>query len=279
MGIFIFNVSFAVSTKENIFLYEILLSSIFLLFIFLGALVYQEKKQLLKIEHVYKSQQEYIQNMETIMNIIRREKHDFSNHLSTIHAMCVLNKPNTPEKIKAYIDKLANSLHSSYRYFNTGNDFIDGLLAVKSNFAFNHNIHFEVDFEIPLNHLSVEDENLISILSNIIDNAFDAIATDEDTENKVVSICTYAEDHRHYLSVSNNGPMISKENIDKIFSNGYSSKTNNKGDHGLGLYIVKQLIEKNNGTITVSSNEEETNFLIRFNKEKINHGKTSPQHH
>ncbi|MBF8983955.1 GHKL domain-containing protein [Lutibacter sp. B2] len=279
MGIFIFSINYVVSTNVDVISYEVLLFSIFTIFIFLGILVFKEKENLLKIDHKYKLQKEYIKNIEAINNVIRREKHDFSNHINTIHAMCILNKTNTIERIKLYLDKLSTNLKTSYHYYNSGNDYIDGLLAVKSNIAFNKCIHLDIDFEILLNTLSIDSYDLIGIVSNIIDNSFDALIEDLTNTNKIISFSTFVEDNQLCISVSNNGPMISKENIETIFENGFSTKKNNKEDHGLGLYIVKQLITKNNGEITVSSNKHETEFLIKFNMEKNKNGEFSPKHY
>ncbi|MDK2933634.1 MAG: hypothetical protein PWP27_1444 [Clostridiales bacterium] len=275
MGVFIFSINYVVSHPQNIILYNILLFTIYLLFIILGFLDYKERERILKIQHKFEAQEEYVKNMEVVMDVIRREKHDFANHLNTILAMCILKKPDTIEKIEMYIRKLTNSLKSSYQLFNTGNDYVDGLLAVKSNFAFEHDIHFEVDIEAPLWRAAVNDSHLTSIIGNIIDNAFEAILSGVDREDKVVSICTYIEQGKYCLSISDNGPMIPQEYMEKIYENGFSTKKENKKEHGFGLYIVKQLVERNNGEITVSSSEHETEFLIRFNVRKCSNAESS----
>ena len=46
---------------------------------------------------------------------------------------------------------------------------------------------------------------------------------------------------------------------------GFTTKENNDMSHGYGLSIVKELVEKNNGKITVKSTEEKTSFKICFN--------------
>jgi len=257
------------------FIYELLLFAIFILYIILGFIIIKEKEQLLRIQHKYKLQEAYVNNIETLLNVVRREKHDFSNHINTISAMCILNKPDAVDRIKTYIDRLTCNLQSSYHYYNTGNDYVDGLLAVKSNFAFDHNIHLEVDFEALLDQVTIDSFDLISIMGNIIDNAFEAVLLNPEHEKKIVSITSYIEEGNYYLSISNNGPMIPQDHLDMIFSNGFSTKENNKDDHGLGLFIVKQLIQKNQGDVRVSSSEEETEFSIKFDRWKIKDGEIS----
>lgn len=275
MGIFVSNINYAVNSGESIFIYELLLFAIFILYIILGFIIIKEKEQLLRIQHKYKLQEAYVKNIETLLNVVRREKHDFSNHINTISAMCILNKPDAVDRIKTYIDRLTSNLQSSYHYYNTGNDYVDGLLAVKSNFAFDHNIHLEVDFEALLDQVTIDSFDLISIMGNIIDNAFEAVLLNPEHEKRIVSITSYMEEGNYYLSISNNGPVIPPDHLDMIFTNGFSTKENNKEDHGLGLFIVKQIIQKNQGDISVFSSEEETEFLIKFDRWKVKDGEIS----
>ncbi len=281
MAIFIFSMNYANSFKNNILMYEVLSFLIFLIFIILGALDFKEEKKLLQINNKYKLQQEYIKNIETVIDIVRREKHDFINHINTVYALCMLNKPDALQKIKDYLNKVVDNLQFSYHYYNTGNDYIDGLLAVKSNFAFNHNIHFDVYFENLLDHVDMDDYDLITVLGNLIDNSFESLLSEPNHDGKVVSVYGYIEDENYYLSVSDNGPEISDDLIEKIFEKGYSTKklNSNNEEHGFGLYIIKNIIKKNKGTIMASSYKEETEFLIKLNIRKDQYGTVGAKHY
>lgn len=177
MGLVILSVNYINSNSVNILLYNTLL---FLLFVFLiiGIINYRKMLELINIKHKYQVKEEYINNLEAIMDIIRREKHDFSNHINTVYAMCVLNKPDTTEKIKNYLKNSIANLNSSYKFCDTGNTYIDGLIAVKSNYAFENNICLDVDFESSLEAVDINDNDLVAIISNIIDNAFQAVLKD-----------------------------------------------------------------------------------------------------
>ena len=66
------------------------------------------------------------------------------------------------------------------------------------------------------------------------------------------------------ISIQNNGPEIEENIIEKIFEQGFSTKDNKNGDNGFGLYIVKEIIEKYNGSINVNSSKELTSFNIKL---------------
>lgn len=274
IAIIIISLTYVTSYKSNILLYNVFIVVVYLLFLLLYYIDYKERERLQAIQNRFKVQDEYIKNMENIINIIRREKHDFSNHLNTILAMCTLNKPDTVQKIGNYIRKLSVKLISSYHFFNTGNDYVDGLLAVKSNIAFEHGIQLEADFNVPLKNLDVGDCDITSIIGNITDNAFEAIVSTGDSEGKKISIRTFEDNTNYYISISNNGPVILEKDINKIFASGFSTKKAEKSDHGFGLYIVQQLIQRYHGIITVTSTDEKTEFLIRFVKDGKTNGKT-----
>ena len=267
IALLILCLSYVSSYKSNILLYNIFLVAVYLLFLLLYFIDFNERERLNAIQNRFKVQDEYINNMESILNIIRREKHDFSNHLNTILAMCTLNKPDTVQKIGNYIRKLSVKLINAYHFFSTGNDYVDGMLAVKSNLAFEKGIELDADFNVPLKNLDISDCDITSIIGNITDNAFEAIASVGDTEGRKVSITAFEDDMDYCISISNNGPAISEKDIGRIFASGFSTKRSEKSDHGFGLYIVQQLIQRYNGIITVTSTEEKTEFLIRFVKD------------
>ena len=55
-----------------------------------------------------------------------------------------------------------------------------------------------------------------------------------------------------------------KKIIDKIFDVGFTTKNDKNKDHGFGLAIVKELVEKQGGKVTVSSNDSITEFTINI---------------
>ena len=64
------------------------------------------------------------------------------------------------------------------------------------------------------------------------------------------------------FKISDNGSGIKAEFLDRIFEMFYRAKEDSPGT-GLGLYIVKETVEKLNGRITVSSNiGQGTTFTI-----------------
>ncbi|MED1438472.1 ATP-binding protein, partial [Aeribacillus composti] len=65
------------------------------------------------------------------------------------------------------------------------------------------------------------------------------------------------------ILVEDNGPGIDDSVLPNIFEKGFSTK--NKQNHGIGLYLVKQIVDRANGHIQVESQKGMgTTFIITF---------------
>ena len=101
------------------------------------------------------------------------------------------------------------------------------------------------DYPIPI-------ESLITIIGNLIDNAFDAmneIGGDFDKPKELL-FGIFSKRNSLIITVNDTGVGIKQENIEKVFQNGYSTKGEGRGT---GLFQVKQMVENLNGEITLKS--------------------------
>ena len=85
------------------------------------------------------------------------------------------------------------------------------------------------------------------MISNLVINAIQAF-----TEKGEVIVKTKTNSTSIYIDITDNGPGIAKENIEKIFRPFYSSKGFGKGT-GLGLSIVKRICRRTQRSINVRS--------------------------
>jgi signal transduction histidine kinase len=89
---------------------------------------------------------------------------------------------------------------------------------------------------------------LIRIITNLVKNAIQAIP--EEQENKAVLVSVTAEEDNVIIAVKDNGIGINTENTERIFEPKFTTKTSGMG---LGLGIIKNIIENYKGTITFES--------------------------
>ena len=102
---------------------------------------------------------------------------------------------------------------------------------------------------------------LIRVVTNLVKNATQAL---QDVENARILVNVEEEGDMVSISVSDNGIGISEENKDKVFEPKFTTKSSGMG---LGLAMVKNLVETYNGTITFASKRNKgTIFTVRFPK-------------
>jgi nitrogen fixation/metabolism regulation signal transduction histidine kinase len=107
--------------------------------------------------------------------------------------------------------------------------------------------------------LLVDKAQVIQVLNNLIKNAIHALYNNESGE---ITISCYGESHFAIVSVSDNGTGINKEVQEKLFTPHFTTKT--KGS-GIGLSVVKQIIENHGGEISFESEETKgSTFTFRL---------------
>jgi signal transduction histidine kinase len=103
---------------------------------------------------------------------------------------------------------------------------------------------------------------LIRVVTNLVKNAIQAIPEDKDPK---IDVSVVSEDQNVTISVSDNGIGVSEENTSKVFEPKFTTKSSGMG---LGLAMVKNIVETYNGSITFTSEHGKgTTFKVTFPKE------------
>ncbi len=109
----------------------------------------------------------------------------------------------------------------------------------------------------------IDPDHVETILSNLVENSMKY-----SSKNKDISIDVYRGRKTVSFSVTDKGDGIPKKAQKNVFDKFYrveSSMTSNTKGHGLGLSIVKNMVELNGGSITVSSEVDKgTTFTVTF---------------
>jgi signal transduction histidine kinase len=114
------------------------------------------------------------------------------------------------------------------------------------------NEHADVSFsKTPDLYINGDALHLTNVIHNVLDNSLKY--TKEDPK---ITIRTIADGNDIVIVISDNGPGIPKEHLDKVFDRFYRIPTDNIHDvkgHGLGLSYVSDVIGKHGGTIKAKS--------------------------
>ncbi len=111
--------------------------------------------------------------------------------------------------------------------------------------------NIEVLRDFQLNETVVIDKiKLFQIIINLIKNSVDSLREKKGKKKKLI-ITTQTNDGAHFLiKVTDNGIGIASDNLNKIFTYGFTTK---KTGHGFGLYASINAAKEMNGTLSVES--------------------------
>lgn len=141
---------------------------------------------------------------------------------------------------------------------------VDEVLGlVEHDLKFN-NIQIEKQFPQNFPKFFADKNQIQEVLFNIIRNAVQAMDKDQGR----IEISGLAENGTAMIRIGDNGSGIPHEKTEQIFHPFYTTKAPGKGT-GLGLFIVKQIVERNKGTISVESHlGVGTTFTLSFSAVK-----------
>lgn len=112
----------------------------------------------------------------------------------------------------------------------------------------------QVDFSPYTGEVFLIDKSLLALVfRNILANAIDFL--DSEQKTKSITIKSFSSNQVFHLSISDNGIGIPRNEIREVFNLYYSTKRG-EGNHGLGLYEVKEAVNLLNGELTIESDNE-----------------------
>lgn len=217
-------------------------------------------KMLIRLKSNYDALMESYRNLEELNSTLRAQRHDYLNHLQVVYGMMELEEY---EDLHNYLEPVYKDMLKTGKALKTSKPAINALLKAKMGEAEAKNIDVYVEVKSDLKELHVADWEVCKVLSNLIDNAMTALEG-VDGEKKIEIDVTETKEE-YTFTISNSGPMISEEIQEQIFKQGFTTKLGE--GHGMGLYIVQNVLKENAGSISLSSDEKETAFVVRFEKD------------
>lgn len=191
-----------------------------------------------------------LDGVRSLTDALRAQQHEFSNRL---HAVTGLLELGQVDDALGYLRELhggAADFAESLRA-RIGSPLIIGLLLGKAAEAGERGLTLEVSDDTWLSEAPQKPQALTTILGNLVDNAFEALAGAAGSGRVVV---TLIEDEGSIaVRVADNGPGIPAGAAEAIFQDGYTTKSD-RGElrRGLGLALVHRLVQRLHGTITVT---------------------------
>lgn len=206
-------------------------------------------------------QEVYVDHIGSLFRSMKEQRHDFNNHVATIHSLVHLKEYT---ELDRYTTEIIGETTALNDIIQINVPALCAIVQSKVIQAVERKITFfhEVSNLNQINLGAVKATDLVRIISNLIDNAFDAVTVSKKAEEKEVRLIGISEGNSLTFKVINNGDPIPNDRLESIFEPGFSTKQESGLHAGLGLSIVKKLVDKYDGTVHVSSSEAETSFTI-----------------
>ncbi len=173
--------------------------------------------------------------LQRYLNIIRDENHRLGDHVEKVLQMALLER---------------GQISLNYSTVNV-HDVIERVLNNIGVQIEKKQGEISLDFEAQNETIQADEMHLTNIIYNLVDNAnkYSPAAPN-------IKVATRDDENGLYLSVSDTGLGMNKEQLSRIFDQFYRVPTGNLHDvkgFGLGLSYVKKMVEAHRGSINVES--------------------------
>ena len=191
---------------------------------------------------------EELTGIKMLVDSLRAQQHEYMNRLHSIAGLIQLERND--DALSLIIDEITDgeeiiqSLRDKIRDYS-----IQGLMLGKYARAKELGVDFTIDEDSNLVEFmsGFSSGDMVTIIGNLLDNGMEACL---ECTHKDVHLTLIGDKHHLFIEVQDSGSGI--EGISqRIFDYGFSTKQ--KEGRGIGLALIKQIVEANKGTIQVES--------------------------
>lgn len=199
---------------------------------------------------------------------LRSSAHEFLNKLHVINGLV---RTNNQQVLMEYLSDLINEDQDEQMFIN--NTVRDPILSAFLSSKFSRaremgvELLLDIDNVLPKIHQPGVSHALVTLLGNLLDNAFDAVQA---SETKEVNLYLAKQKDEWLIEISDHGPGMPAGEIPHIFQRGFSTKGERRG---LGLFLVSTALNNLNGTMDIFSEKGcGMTFFIRIPAKEIDSG-------
>lgn len=235
--------------------YNLYLAASFLIIILLGYYLYYaigqehtEKIMLLAQQRRLELDQENMIAAQKTYDALREVRHEIKNHTAY---MKTLLDAGDYDGLHRYFDSYQTRTSELVHYVSSGNRTVDAVVNSYISRAKLYDIQLKTILAVPA-QLPYQDEDVCSLLANLLDNAIEASA-ESDAEQKVITLSIRPQMDYYMIRVEN--PVDVRKVTPRRRLTLQTTKENPEL-HGYGTRIIRRIAENYGGTVKFSINEE-----------------------
>lgn len=214
----------------------------------LGAIIsFRSKDEIATLNAQLTQIKQYVESLRTL-------RHEHLNWMSTINGLLQMKEY---DKVLAMVQgesqaqqQLIDSLRGAF-----ADRQVAGLLFGKVQRARELGLTMTIVPGSQLHQLpeGLDSTEFAAIVGNLLDNAFEASLRTQQG-NKVVELYLSDEGDDVIIEVADQGCGVPEASREKIFEQGVSTRTDEPGEHGIGLYLIASYVRRCDGVITLEDN-------------------------
>ncbi len=183
---------------------------------------------------------------------LRSQNHEAANRLHTVVSLIEMDR--TEEALDFATEELQVAQLLTDRVVGAVDEpVVAALLLGKTAQATERGIELRIGEATRVSALFVEPRDMVTVLGNLLDNAFDAVSG---CETHRVEVEVVADQGSLSVRVADSGRGLPPEMVDQMFRRGWSTKPGaGPVGRGLGLALVGQVVRRYGGTIEVGTSE------------------------
>lgn len=201
------------------------------------------------LKNEYEQQQlqiyeKYIPVINELIGELQIKQHEFDNHIQALSMIMMTSTDyeSITRNMKTYINDIEED--GLGYLIKLDNKVLVGFLYSSIKKAKEIGIQFEVLIEEYIFKTKLKNYELIEIVGNLINNAFET-----GVSNNVVIFKLNKEKDMNAIEIKNKHSYLKDEMIKKMFNKGFSTKSID--GRGYGLYNVKEIVKKYGGKIEI----------------------------
>lgn len=214
----------------------------------LGAIIsFRSKDEIATLNAQLTQIKQYVESLRTL-------RHEHLNWMSTINGLLQMKEY---DKVLAMVQgesqaqqQLIDSLRGAFAVRQ-----VAGLLFGKVQRARELGLTMTIVPGSQLHQLpeGLDSTEFAAIVGNLLDNAFEASLRTQQGNN-VVELYLSDEGDDVIIEVADQGCGVPEALREKIFEQGVSTRTDEPGEHGIGLYLIASYVRRCDGVITLEDN-------------------------
>ena len=183
----------------------------------------------------------------------------------------VMESPDL-KRIMSYLDEMINKLntissreeeevieqldHVKFAVV-TGNKILDSMLWHKSSLCRELSVVMEMEWNLP-EDVGIEDMDMIGLVGNLLDNAIEACSRVKHRERLIQ---VKSKQHANIMSIR---VRNTKNEYEEPVKNKFRTIKNDTENHGIGMQIIRSIVDKYDGTIQYYDEKTELTILVNL---------------